>query len=133
MILPGYHEMPGQQLVHLPDGPAADGLVAYLDGYLAGTVGIGLLLMHLLFLLIDVDAEERTHSEQGENHAHHSEGVGHSITHGNGLVQRAGNVRHRLLRGTEARGIGHGSRHHSHHGGHRRSGNEVYRHGNAHA
>ena len=132
MVLARDHKMSRQEFIHLSDGPAADGLVPDLHSYLAGAVGIGLLIVHLLFLIVYIDAEERTHSEQGENHSHNSERIGHRITHGNGLVERSGHVRHRLLRGTEAGGIGHGSRHHTHHGGHGRSGNEMYRDGNAH-
>ena len=87
-----------------------------------------------IFLLYgNIDTEKVAHQQKRQYTTNDSKRIGNCIGHGNFGGRAAGNVAHRLLRGTESGGVCYGTREHSHHCGYRQSRGKMQRNGEQHS
>ena len=111
------HEIAGDQGMKLLEREACYQVVGDLEGHdMRGEGGVVFLVFHLLDLPVDIDPEELLHEDHGDYDAHYAERVGRGVSHRHllaGPVGRGVDLKHRLLRGAEPRGIGDGTAHHA--------------------
>ena len=121
--------------VQAPQVAAEDELVGHAVGEdVRSQLRLCGLVLDVLGLALGVDLEDDLDHNHRQDDAHHAQGIGSGIAHRHGLVERGGvgalGLDERLLGGTQAGRVGHGSREDAHqvgdaHGAH----TIIYSHG----